>query len=184
MKEKKALTILLADDDEDDQMIFMDIVQQMDNDIILHTVNDGVELLELLTGKTQALPDLLFLDLNMPNKNGKECLREIKSHQDLRHLPVIIYSTSNAEKDIRDTYRYGASLYIQKPTDISGMKKTLTSVLSMDWQNGHLKINDDNFVVKTLAAFRHCFLNSPIHQRLSWLTSSSVSAPILVGFDI
>lgn len=148
MIEKRTLNILLADDDEDDRMIFTEIVAQMEEDIHLRTVSDGQQLLQLLSERAVPLPDVIFLDLNMPSKNGKQCLKEIKTSPSLRHLPVIIYSTSAAEKDISDTYKQGASLYIQKPSNIKGLKKTLTDVLSIDWSNGHLSVDEDNFLVK------------------------------------
>jgi len=148
MKEKRTLSILLADDDEDDRMIFTEIVAQLENDIHLRTVSDGQQLIHLLTANGVLLPDLVFLDLNMPNKNGKECLREIKAHPALHQLPVIIYSTSGAEKDIRDAYRHGASLYIQKPSNMKGLRKTLSDVLSIDWSNGHPGFSEDNFLLK------------------------------------
>jgi CheY-like chemotaxis protein len=147
MKEKRTLNILLADDDEDDRMIFTEIVTQMDEVVNLRTVSDGQQLLQLLSDGA-LLPDVIFLDLNMPNKNGKECLKEIKTNPALGHLPVIIYSTSAAEKDIRDTYNEGASLYIQKPSNIRGLKKTLTKVLSIDWLQGHSPVDKEDFLVK------------------------------------
>jgi len=146
--EKRTLNILLADDDEDDRMIFTEIVAQMEDNIHLRTVSDGQQLIQLLSDKGASLPDVIFLDLNMPSKNGKQCLKEIKTSPSLRHLPVIIYSTSAAEKDINDTYKQGASLYIQKPSNIKGLKKTLTNVLSIDWSNNHPSVNEDNYLVK------------------------------------
>jgi len=160
MTEKKTLHILLADDDEDDRMIFSDIVQQIEDTIQLHTVSDGQQLIRWLTANESPLPDVIFLDLNMPNKNGKACLKEIKANPAISHLPVIIYSTSGSEKDIREAYHQGASLYIQKPSNISGLRKTLTQVLSMDWQNGRPGFAEDNFWVKTAMALRQLFTAS------------------------
>ena len=162
MPEKKTLRILLADDDEDDRMIFSDIVQQIENTIQLHTVTDGQQLIRWLTANESPLPDVIFLDLNMPNKNGKACLKEIKANPAISHLPVIIYSTSGSEKDIREAYHQGASLYIQKPSNISGLKKTLTQVLSMEWQNGREGFGEDNFWVKTAMALRQLFTASKL----------------------
>ena len=158
MTEKKTLHVLLADDDEDDRMIFSDIVQQIENTIQLHTVTDGQQLIQWLTANESPLPDVIFLDLNMPNKNGKACLKEIKANPAISHLPVIIYSTSGSEKDIREAYHQGASLYIQKPSNISGLRKTLTQVLSIDWQNGRTGLDEDNFWVKTAMALRQLFI--------------------------
>ena len=155
MNETKKLNILLADDDEDDRMIFGDIVQQMELNITFNTVSDGEQLIQKLTDCRFPLPDLIFLDLNMPNKNGKECLKEIKTHPCLKHLHVIIYSTSAAEKDVRDAYEHGASLYIQKPSNIKGLRKTLAKTLSMNWQNGHKKADKDSFLLKAKTALNH-----------------------------
>jgi len=162
MKETKKLSILLADDDEDDRMLFTEIVEQMESSITLNTVDDGEQLIRALTGNGHSLPDVIFLDLNMPNKNGKECLREIKAHQRLKHLPVIIYSTSAAEKDVRDAYSHGATLYIQKPSNLKGLKKTLTEVLSMNWHSGQPQFGRDNFLLKTVEAFCRFFHARPM----------------------
>ncbi|HEY4148974.1 MAG TPA: response regulator [Chitinophagaceae bacterium] len=154
MKEKRTLSILLADDDEDDRMLFADIVEQIEQSIALNTVDDGEQLIQALTDDGVTLPDVIFLDLNMPNKNGKECLKEIKAHDRLKHLPVIIYSTSAAEKDVREAYNDGATLYIQKPSNIKGLKKTLTEVLSINWKNGQQQFSKESFLLKTVEAFR------------------------------
>lgn len=174
MKDNRTLHILLADDDEDDRMIFSEIVAQLDTPIQLRTVSDGQQLIHLLSDKTAALPDVIFLDLNMPNKNGKECLREIKTNPALKHLPVIIYSTSGAEKDIRDTYRQGASLYIQKPSDIKGLRKTLSEVLSMDWRNRHPSVSEENFLLRISGLLR-AFCTMPLAHL--WLSRAVFSPP-------
>jgi len=160
MKEKRPLQVWLADDDEDDRMIFADVVQQLENRIVLRTVDDGQQLINLLTGNDPALPDIIFLDLNMPSKSGQDCLKEIKSNPAIRHLPVIIYSTSSAINDIREAYHLGASLYIQKPSNIKVLRKTLANVLSMDWQNGRPGISSDEFLVQAASERRHQALPS------------------------
>src|SRR5436190_18711527 len=89
-----SISLLLADDDADDCMFFKEALEELPLNSSLKTVNDGEQLMQLLTAKPDALPDILFLDLNMPRKTGVECLSEIKRNEKLKALTVIIYSTS------------------------------------------------------------------------------------------
>ncbi|HEY0047074.1 MAG TPA: response regulator, partial [Flavobacterium sp.] len=79
------------------------------------------------------LPDFIFLDLNMPEKGGKECLVEIRKHSKLKEIPVIIYSTSSSKKDIDDTYELGANLYITKPNSFTELRKAVRKIMALDW---------------------------------------------------
>ncbi|MBS1565780.1 MAG: response regulator, partial [Bacteroidetes bacterium] len=134
---------------------------------------DGRVLLEQLSEHQAMLPDVIFLDLNMPNISGKECLRELKSDPVLRRLPVVIYSTSGAEKDTNDTYRLGACRYIQKPSNIRGLKKTLEQVLSIDWTQGQPIVDKDNYLIRFswleamliggAVLWQRCITELPVH---------------------
>ena len=106
--EAPPIRLLLADDDEDDRMFFKDALEELPVKSLLNTVNDGEQLIKLLTSETAVLPDLLFLDLNMPRKTGLECLDEIKRNEKLRSLPVIIYSTSLNKEVVDMLYEKGA----------------------------------------------------------------------------
>jgi CheY-like chemotaxis protein len=128
-------SILLADDDSDDRELFTDIVKEIHPGITVNTVADGDELMKSLAAKNEDLPDLLFLDLNMPGKNGKQCLSEIRSDDGLRDLPIIIYSTSSLAQDISDTYSIGADLYLKKSSSFSGALATMRKILNMDFEN-------------------------------------------------
>src|SRR6186997_3602273 len=86
--------LLLADDDIDDCTFFEDALEDLSISATLLTVNDVVQLMNFLSANSNNLPDVLFLDLNMPRKSGFECLSEIKLIDELKHLPVIIFSTS------------------------------------------------------------------------------------------
>jgi CheY-like chemotaxis protein len=132
------LRIILVDDDEDDRFLFKDAVEEMDAGIHLNTVTACEELMELLHASAgDALPDIIFLDLNMPGQNGQECLEEIRRHHKLRNIPVAIYSTSNSQRDIQETFHKGANLYIQKPREFDQLKKVISEVISINWkQNG------------------------------------------------
>jgi CheY-like chemotaxis protein len=120
--ERKPITILLADDDEDDRLLAKEALAEsrLAND--LHMVNDGEELMDYLyrRGEYGVLedsprPGLILLDLNMPKKDGREALREIKSDVALRQIPVVVLTTSKAEEDIYRTYDLGANSFITKP---------------------------------------------------------------------
>ncbi|MEO7531116.1 MAG: response regulator, partial [Sediminibacterium sp.] len=89
-----AIQLLLADDDKDDCDLFKDALDELPVSAQLETVHDGEQLMQLLVSKKDQLPQLIFLDLNMPRKNGFECLSEIKHNESLKHLPVIVFSTS------------------------------------------------------------------------------------------
>ena len=140
------LHILLADDDSDDRYFFEKVISTMPNPAKLSTVNDGEELIIYLEANWNQLPDILFLDLNMPKKNGSECLLEIKKNQKLERLPVIIYSTS-LSKDVADIlYANGAHFYIRK-TDMTGLRKMLNHVLLLLSEKTFARPTRDKFVL-------------------------------------
>lgn len=117
--------ILLADDDEGDRLIFKVAFSELKIKTVVQTVNNGTQLMEWLNMKDIPTPYLLFLDLNMPSKNGLECLKEIKSNEKLKDVFIAIYSTSDNEKDMEETFRHGANIYITKPTDFNMLKQVL-----------------------------------------------------------
>lgn len=122
--------ILLADDDPDDRELFTEAAGM--HNAHVESVPNGMQLMANLL-LADPLPDFILLDLNMPEKDGKQCLQEIKEHDRLKAIPVIIYSTSSAKKDIDDTFRMGASLYITKPNSFTELKKTVKNLLDIDW---------------------------------------------------
>lgn len=129
--DKDLLHILLADDDESDRFLFIEAFEELNLKTQVYTVNDGVQLLEYLSQKEGPLPNILFLDLNMPRKNGLECLREIKSNEQLKGISVVIYSTSASEKDLEETFLYGAHVYIKKPNNFIALKQVLNKALKI-----------------------------------------------------
>ncbi len=108
------LNILLIDDDEIERLKFARVLQKNNYPHNSIEAKNGEEALQLLAKKEQ-LPDLIFLDLNMPKMNGLEFLKELKSDATLHYIPVIILSTSNNHRDLKEAYRIGASGYIVKP---------------------------------------------------------------------
>ena len=132
----ECLNILLADDSVDEHFLFMHTIKGIDTDVAVKTVSNGVELIKTLTKPEIQLPDLLFLDLNMPLKNGKESLAEIKKNDRLTDLSVIIYSTSDEKRDIDETFALGANLYVRKPQDYLELEETLSRLIYLYRTNG------------------------------------------------
>lgn len=141
------LYVLLADDDDDDRLFFKDAIEKVKVKTVVNMVNDGVELMEYLNNSTTRLPNLLFLDLNMPRKGGMECLKEIRSNNELKDLSIAIYSTSGLEKDIEETFINGANIYIKKPNDFEELKKVLATVININWQYHTSGFNKENFLL-------------------------------------
>lgn len=126
--EKKLLNILMADDDEDDRLLTQEAMDESRVLNQLHFVEDGAELLSYLRGEGQytdrdqyPMPGLILLDLNMPKKDGREALQEIKADPNLKRIPVVILTTSKAEEDMLRGYDLGAASYITKPVTFSSL---------------------------------------------------------------
>jgi CheY-like chemotaxis protein len=131
----KPITILLADDDADDRMLAKDALKEsrLAND--LRFVENGEELLDYLhrrgafaDAKSSPTPGLILLDLNMPRKDGREALREIKSDPNLRHIPIVVLTTSKAEEDIYRTYDLGVNSFITKPVTFDGLVNVMRTL--------------------------------------------------------
>lgn len=145
--QQEPLHVLLADDDEDDRLFFKEAFEDIKIKTRVSTVNDGVELMKYLNDPNNTLPDILFLDLNMPLKNGIECLKEIRSTSSLKDISIAIYSTSASEEDIEKTFVKGANVYIKKPNDFSTLRKILSDVISINWQYHTNGLNKENFLL-------------------------------------
>lgn len=136
---KKPITILIADDDEDDRMFAKEalIESRLAND--LRFVADGVQLMDYLHHRGEysdpaesPRPGLILLDLNMPRKDGREALKEIKSDNELKRIPIIILTVSDADEDIYDTYNLGVNSYIEKPVTFDSLVKIMKGI-GMYW---------------------------------------------------
>ncbi len=122
------MTILLIDDDMDDTLLFRKVVSDIDKSIIFLSARDGKEAFEYLQSGRQRSPDIIFLDLNMPRMNGKECLLLLKKDPLLKDIPVIIYTTSSLPRDKQETIAAGAICFITKPSSISDLKKIMLAI--------------------------------------------------------
>lgn len=132
---KNPVTILMADDDEDDRLLTQDAFKEYRVCNDLRFVEDGEELMEYLHGKgkfsdpqSSPRPGLILLDLNMPRKDGREALEEIKSDPNLRSIPVVVLTTSKAEEDIVRSYDLGVNSFITKPVTFEGLVEVVKTI--------------------------------------------------------
>ena len=134
MSKAKAITILMAEDDPDDRLLAYEAFEESRLANELHLVEDGEELMNYLyhRGKYNEAPaprpGVILLDLNMPRKDGREALREIKADPDLRRIPVVVLTTTKAEEDILRTYDLGVNSFIVKPVTFSGLVEVMRSL--------------------------------------------------------
>lgn len=135
MKTSKIIEILIADDDAEDRMLIMDALKESRLKNKVQYVENGEELLQYLHNKGEysdkkkyPMPGIILLDLNMPKKDGRESLKEIKADKKLRSIPIIILTTSKAEEDIIKTYDLGVSSFITKPVSFSAMVEVMNTL--------------------------------------------------------
>jgi CheY-like chemotaxis protein len=135
----KSVVVLMADDDADDRLLAKDALQEVELDNDLEFVENGEDLMDYLKrrGKYNGLgedrrPGLILLDLNMPRKDGREALLEIKSDPELRRIPVVVLTTSKADTDISRIYELGANSFITKPVAFDALVNVMR-VLKNYW---------------------------------------------------
>ena len=130
----KSIVILMADDDADDRLLAKDALAECKLGNDLHFVENGEELLDYLhrrgkfTPGTAPRPGLILLDLNMPRKDGREALREIKLDPEFRRIPVVVLTTSKADTDISKIYELGANSFIAKPVTFDSLVNVMKAL--------------------------------------------------------
>lgn len=141
--------ILLADDDMDDCRFFREALEALPFSTSKTVVNDGEELMLLLKNNIEKLPEILFLDLNMPRKSGFQCLTEIKQNHRLEKIPVVIISTSYDRSVADALYENGASYYIRKPIGFSQLQELITLAVGFIIEKNILRPDKENFLIRT-----------------------------------
>lgn len=121
--------IMIVDDDPDDRAFFCEAVSEVDDSIECISVNGGEEAIQHLKNCSDCIPDYIFLDLNMPRMNGKQCLEQIKSNSSFSSIPVIIYTTTKSKEDIEETKYLGAVYFLTKPNTFSDLKEAIKNIL-------------------------------------------------------
>ncbi|WP_207496492.1 response regulator [Aridibaculum aurantiacum] len=140
--------IFLAEDDNDDSSMFEEALSEIFPSFQMHRVHDGLECIYAL--KNFLLPDYIILDLNMPLKNGIDCLKAIATMPDLAEVPVVIYSTNHQMKDIDMAYKLGAAYYLVKPTSQQKLVKVLRRLFLLLKQPGFSRVLKHSFVIRDI----------------------------------
>ena len=126
--------IYLADDDDDDRIMFAEALFEIDSTAILTQAQDGQQLMNILYKQPNPLPDIIFMDINMPKQDGFKCLEEIRNqYGNLKELFVIILSTSSDPLVIDKAFNLGATFYAVKPSTFDDLKSLIKDVLQIDW---------------------------------------------------
>lgn len=141
------LKVLLADDDSDDSLLFNEALEQAKLPVQLMRAENGNEVLSLL--QSSQMPDLVFLDVNMPLMNGIECLENIRSDQRFKDLPIVIYSTTNYKINIEACFRGGANVYIIKPNSFNDIIKMVKKLCTKEWTSTVTHPTPEYFVMST-----------------------------------
>jgi CheY-like chemotaxis protein len=145
---KDFIRVFLADDDEDDCMLFQEALNDMDRKVELTVSRDGEELMNTFDEKVPPPPNVLFLDLNMPRKSGFECLKEMRKSDKLKDIPVVVFSTSADNDHIKKTFHDGANYYARKPGNFVELKKLIEQVLAINWADGSSR-QFENFLLQS-----------------------------------
>ncbi len=148
MNDISYFNIILSDDDVDDCLFFKDALAELPLITTLTIVNDGEQLMRYLETVTDDLPHVIFLDINMPRKNGFECLTEIKKHSVLKTLPVIMYSTSYDEDKAKLLYNTGAHYFLCKPSDFKKLKNLIHKAIMLVKENVEQPFKENFYINK------------------------------------
>jgi len=138
-----ARNILLIDDDADDRELFREAISVVDPNVTYQAAEDGEDALRKLVEPVVSLPDVIFLDINLPGMSGWQCLKELKLKEPLRRIPVIMYSTSNHQRDKEIAKDLGAVCLITKPANYRVLVEILTTVVNYTRTGNVHKIEEE-----------------------------------------
>jgi CheY-like chemotaxis protein len=139
------MKVLLVDDDQDDRQSFAEAVSYLNLPVQVQYASDSKEMFEFLEQNEDV--HLILLDINMPFRDGKQCLRDLKSNERFKHIPVIIYTVSSNTKDINETFEQGAHYYVIKPYAKANFHQSLKYLFNLDWTVQQPKALRENYVI-------------------------------------
>jgi DNA-binding response OmpR family regulator len=131
MMNNNVTTVLIGEDDDDDFLIFSSVIKELHFDVLLTRAENGDLVIKLID---QENPDILFLDILLPLKDGRKCIQEIRANKKYDSLPVIVYTALSDLESIEFFYRNGANLYVVKPSSFADLKAALEKIFSIDWK--------------------------------------------------
>ena len=144
---EKTIHILLVDDNLNEHFFFKHALVQIARPVKFEALEGGLELIAHFKEESNPLPDILFLDINMPLKNGKECLSMLRADERFDSVPIVMYSTSDAQRDIDETYALGADLYVRKPNGIEALRAMISSVIFIYDKNELKRSAKENYLL-------------------------------------
>jgi len=142
----EVLKVLFVDDDADEFYLFNEAIEQAEQQVKMTRAKDGNDLMTLLASGDH--PDVIFMDLNMPYKDGLETLIELKSSSLFQHIPVIIFSTSSSSNQINTCFEQGANMYVVKPETFDQITNMVNKVFALDWKANISQPSHKNFVLR------------------------------------
>jgi CheY-like chemotaxis protein len=142
----EVLNVLFVDDDADEYYLFNEAIEQSEQQVKMTRAKDGNDLMKILS--TGNHPDIIFMDLNMPYKDGLETLMELKSSSAFQNIPVIIFSTTSNSSQINTCYEQGANMYVVKPESFDQITSMVNKVFALDWKAKASPTSFSNFVLK------------------------------------
>ena len=128
---EEELNVVMAEDDNDDFEILADAISKVPVKILLSRAEDGVVLMKLIHEK---IPDLLFLDIILPQRDGRDCIREIRSDKKFDGLPIIVYTSLKDLETVEFCYRWGTNIYVHKPQSYSDIAEIVRKIFSINWK--------------------------------------------------
>lgn len=141
------MKIALVDDDHEDRALFEEAFDLVESEHSLSMFSSADEFFACIRNKKAQVPDLIFLDLNMPKINGIEMLKMIRDNERLKNVSVAIYSTSSSQDNIETTLSLGANIYITKPVSFQALKAIISKVMKINWNFHNSKMNRSTFVL-------------------------------------
>ncbi|WP_415325790.1 response regulator [Chryseobacterium sp. MMS23-Vi53] len=145
---REYLNVILVDNDEGNQIFFKNIFKDLKIGIKVQVFCNGENLMEYLKSEEAIVPEILFIDFDIPKKNSLECLHEIKANAKFDQMITTIYSDRLSEAEIEDVFVKGANIFMKKPDNYTELKKVISEVVTVNWQYQTSGLNKNNFIMK------------------------------------
>lgn len=145
---KEFLNVIIADNDENTLIFFKNIFKELKISIKVQCFNNGKKLMEYLTNNDAVVPEIVFIKYTLPEKNGVECIDEIKSNSKFSNMVTAIFDEEIPEHEMEETFVKGNNICMKKPSDFETLKKVLTEIITINWQYHTSGLNKDNFILK------------------------------------
>lgn len=145
---KEYLNVIAVDNDEGNKIFFKNIFKDLKIGVKSQCFPDGGDLMQYLTSEGAIIPEVVFIKYDIPGKNCMECLDEIKADPGLSNIIIVVYTDQISENEIEEILVNGANIFMRKPDSYEGLKKSLTEIITINWQYHTSGLNKDNFIMK------------------------------------